>query len=278
VLDVEPRTANLDLDALERRMAREGPPHLLVAVHFAGLPVDMDRLIALKRRFGFVLVEDAAHALGARYRIDGRWWAPGAHPEVEAACLSFHPVKSITSGEGGAVLVNDSSVAARIRRLRSHGVARDYADVVPFAPMIELGFNYRLSDLHAALGASQLGKLARFVARRREIAERYTAALEGYGLPYPGDAGREHAWHLFVIRTEAAEREPLDAHLRGLGIHPQLHYAPLIWHPWFRSRIDARVPVAEDHARRSLSIPLHPGLGDEDVERVVDALLAWRHR
>lgn len=281
--DVERATGNLDLERLERRLEREGPPQVVSAVHFAGLPCDMQRLLDLKRRFGFLLLEDAAHALGARYRVDERWWAVGAHPEVDATCLSFHPVKTITCGEGGAILTGDGARAARLRRLRSHGVARDYGSSVPFAPMLEPGFNYRLSDLHAALGASQTTKLGRFVERRRELARRYRRRLGAWELLAPDDEAREHAWHLFVVLAPAAEREPLMAFLRERGIGTQLHYAPLGWHPWFRSHLAGRsaenhVPLAEEHGRRALSLPLHPGLADEDVERVCDALEAWCER
>ena len=279
VLDVEKATGNLDLDLLERRLEREEhTPDVITVVHFAGLPCDMQRLIALKRRYGFRIVEDAAHALGARYCIDDRWWAPGSHPEIDVACLSFHPVKSITCGEGGAVLLSDSQTAARTRRLRSHGIAGDYAPSVPFSPMIELGFNYRLSDLHAALGKSQLGKLAAFVDRRREIAQLYRELLDGFELPAGSDAARQHAWHLFVIKVDEHERAPLVDHLRDHGIRTQLHYVPLTWHPWFRTYLQARVPVAENHARRAISLPIHPGLTDDDVRRVAEELQEWRRR
>ena len=279
LLDVDHETGNLDVGELERRL-EEGPvPDVVCVVHFAGLACDMQRLIDLKRRHGFAILEDAAHALGASYLVDGRAFGPGSHPAIDAACLSFHPVKTITTGEGGAVLVPDSSSAARLRRLRSHGVARDYSTDVPFAPMLELGWNARLSDLHAALGASQLTKLEAFVERRNALAERYAHGLAGLAdvqLPSTAPAGERHAWHLFVLRVQEHERGPLVAYLRERGIGTQLHYAPLSWHPWFRTHLQARVPAAEAHARRALSLPLHPGLRDVDVDRVVEALASWR--
>jgi dTDP-4-amino-4,6-dideoxygalactose transaminase len=269
---------------------------VVTAVHFAGLPCDMEWLIALKRRFDFLLVEDAAHALGARYRVEGQWYRVGEHPEVDATVLSFHPVKHITTCEGGAVLLHDGELAARLRRLRSHGVDQDgvlalppYSRAspgecaldgkhAPFQPMLELGFNYRLSDVQAALGSSQLRKLPDFLEARREIAQRYIALLRGFDLPHPGGLEPpEHAWHLFVIRTEECERDELMRYLRQGGIQTQVHYYPVPLQPWFRGRGgQERFPQAEQHARRSLSLPIYPALSEEDQERVVQALFAWR--
>ncbi|MCZ6597134.1 MAG: UDP-4-amino-4,6-dideoxy-N-acetyl-beta-L-altrosamine transaminase [Planctomycetota bacterium] len=287
-VDVEPSTANMDLDLLERELER-GPVHAVVPVHFAGLPVDMARLIALKRRHGFRIVEDASHALGARYEEGGRLWRVGEHPEVDATVLSFHPVKHVTTAEGGALLTHDDRLAAHARRLANHGVERE-PDEPPFpesracprwfAPMVEPGFNYRLSELHAALGVSQLAKLPAFVARRRALAAAYSQAFDDLGdleRPHAGDAGREHAWHLYVVRVEPELRDGLMEHLDEQGIATQVHYYPVPLQPWFRARLgDARFPNAAAHARSCLSLPLHPALTDDDQARVIDALRAWR--
>ena len=298
-VDIDPRCGNLDVRALEQRLLRGRPPHVVTAVHFAGLPCDMEWLLALKRRHDFLLVEDAAHALGARYKVDGKWYRVGEHPEVDATILSFHPVKHVTTGEGGAVLVHDAERAARLRRLRSHGMDPD-SRLLPFAgepeapaqkpawfnPMLELGFNYRLTDIQAALGTSQLEKLPDFLAARREIALRYLAELRDYGLPHPGGIGaradREHAWHLFVIHCEAGERDALMLYLRQEGIHTQVHYYPVPLQPWFRGRANGQggagfFPHAIAHARTALSLPIFPSLSDEDQERVIAALRAWKH-
>jgi dTDP-4-amino-4,6-dideoxygalactose transaminase len=260
----------------------------------------MEELIALKRRHDFLLVEDAAHAFGARYRVEGKWYRVGEHPEVDATVLSFHPVKHVTTGEGGAVLTHDAARAARMRRLRSHGVDADsteragpYLCMSPeefdlqghhapwYKPMVELGYNYRLSDIVAALGASQLRKLPDFLEARREIALRYRAELQGYELLHPGGldehADRQHAWHLFVIHTRAGERDGLLCFLRERGIHAQVHYYPVPYQPWFRERGPARAyPNALAHARTALSLPLFPSLSEDDQTRVIAALSAWR--
>jgi dTDP-4-amino-4,6-dideoxygalactose transaminase len=290
-LDIDARTGNLDVRALEARLAAGPAPHVVTAVHFAGLACDMEWLLALKRRHDFLLVEDAAHALGARYRVDGRWYRVGEHPEIDATILSFHPVKHVTTGEGGAVLVHDAAMAARLARLRSHGTDPDSAQL-PFGPgagpkpswfnpLVELGFNYRLSDVQAALGASQLKKLPDFLAARREVAARYLAELRGFELPHPGGlderAEREHAWHLFVIRCAAEERDALLVHLRERGIRAQVHYYPVPLQPWFRERGSTRpYPHAVAHARTALSLPIYPSLSEEDQGRVIAALFDWR--
>jgi dTDP-4-amino-4,6-dideoxygalactose transaminase len=280
-LDLDPRSANLDLDELAARLADGPPVAAVVAVHFAGLPLDMQRLLDLKRAHGFRLIEDAAHALGATYTADGRAWRVGEHPEVDVTCLSFHPVKHITTGEGGALLSHDADRADRIRRLAAHGVARE-GDLRPFddsderpawyGPMTELGLNYRLSELHAALGVSQLRKLDRFLDRRRAIAAQYLEALRGCELPDPGDDARQHVWHLFVVKLESDRRDAVMARLAAEGVRTQLHYYPVPLQPWFRERTEGGGwPHAVDHARRALSLPLYPGLTDADVERVVSA-------
>ena len=280
-IDVEPRTGNLDLDRLEALLAHDRRPTVVTAVHFAGLPCDMERLIELKRAYGFRLIEDAAHALGARYRVDGRWWRVGEHSEVDATALSFHPVKHVTTGEGGAVLTAKAELAARLRRLREHGVDREgcgrRGGPSWAAPMVELGLNARMSDVHAALGTSQLRKLPDFLAARREIAMRYVAELRDFELLDPGGTDREHAWHLFVIRAEEEERDALARALRERGIQASVHYQPVPAQPWFRERFgERRFPNAERHALRSLSIPIFPALSEAEQSRVIDTLLDWR--
>lgn len=289
-VDVERTTGNLDLAALARRLETGPTPDLVVPVHFAGLPCEMALLLELKRAFGFGLIEDASHALGARYREGGRWWHPGEHPEIEAATFSFHPVKPVTSGEGGAILTPAADVATRARVLREHGVDRTAnqprsttsvltgreIEVPPdFAPMVALGTNGRLSEMHAALGLSQLGKLARFRERRAQIAARYRAELQGVETLEPGDAQREHAWHLFVVHVPSAIRDLLRAHLLERGIGTQVHYHPVPAQPWYaRSHDESAFEVAVQHGATAISLPLHPGLTDEDVGFVIEAVNA----
>lgn len=285
-VDIDARTLNLDLDALEARL-EAGGVDLVVPVHFAGLPCDMQRLLELKARFGFRLLDDACHALGGRFEAGGQSYRVGECPAVDATVLSFHPVKQITTGEGGAVLTHEPETARRVQQLRHHGMAPD-ANARPFSdsstcppwfvPMSELGGNSRLSDLGAALGASQLARLDEILAARRAQVERYDSAFAEGGLeglrPPPRSAG--HAWHLYVLHCEVGQRDQLMAWLAERGIGSQLHYYPVPMQPYFRARYgEARVPNALEHARRALSIPLYPGLARVDQQRVVDALRAW---
>lgn len=284
-VDIEARTGNLDMAALQARLERGPAPHVVTAVHFAGLPCDMEWLLALKRRHDFLLVEDAAHALGARYKVAGRWYRVGEHPEVDATILSFHPVKHITTGEGGAILVRSPELGARLARLRTHGMdpassltpfGAEGAKPAWFNPMLELGFNYRLTDLQAALGTSQLARLETFLAARRAVAQRYRAELEGYELP-PTINAREHAWHLFVVHCAPEERDALLAHLHEQGVRAQVHYYPVPLQPWFRGRRGAAsFPVAVAHARTALSLPMHAALTEAEQTRVLELLHAWR--
>ncbi|MFT7477618.1 MAG: dTDP-4-amino-4,6-dideoxygalactose transaminase [Gammaproteobacteria bacterium] len=285
-VDIDPDTLNFDLDALEARLAR-GPVDAVVAVHFAGLPCDMERLANLKRRFGFKLVEDACHAFGGSFAYGDGMLRVGELADVDATILSFHPVKLLTTGEGGAVLTHDADVAARVRQLRHHGLVRDSAarpfasstDCPPwFSPMSELGGNFRLSDLGAALGSSQLTRLAASIASRREQAQRYDDAFEQGRLPglMPPPRQTGHAWHLYVLRCEHDERDALMAYLDERRIGTQLHYYPVPMQPYFSERYGTvSVPQAERHARRALSIPLYPGLALSDQVRVIQALEEW---
>ncbi len=274
-VDVEPESGNLDVEELAALCAGPNPPDVVTVVHFAGLPCDMQSVLALKRTHGFRLVEDAAHALGATYRADGRSWRVGEHPDVDATTLSFHPVKLITTGEGGAVLTHHEEVAARVGRLREHGVDRR-VEGLSYAPMVELGTNGRLNDLSAALGISQLGRAPEFLAARRDIARRYLEQLEDYLLPSSGTQ-ETHAWHLFFVRVEADERDALRAHLRGQEIHTQVHYHPVPLQPWFLAHTKGgHWPNAEAHGKCALSLPIHPSMEEGDQARVLDALRDWR--
>ncbi len=279
-VDIESQSGNLDLDQVEEALEEGRQVDVLTVVHFAGLPCDMQRVIDLKRRFGFRLVEDAAHALGASYTVDGQLYRVGEHPEVDATCLSFHPVKLITTAEGGAVLTHDRGLAERLGRLRSHGIAATEDGSLPGWNMVELGHNYRLSDLHAALGRSQIQRLQGFLEERRRVARRYHKALaaeEGFEFLSAGDEGREHAWHLFVVRVPAEKRASLIEHLRARGISPQLHYASVVLQPWFRERYGTlELPRAESHSRTALSLPIYPLLGRQDQDRVIGALVEWK--
>lgn len=274
--DIDERTGNLSPAAAEAALTDR--TRMIVTVDFAGHPADYDAFGPLARDRGIALHADAAHSLGAAWR--GR----PAGSLADASTFSFHPVKSITSGEGGAVVTNDGDLAGRARAFRNHGIERDPAKLGRagadwYYEVRSLGLNYRLPDILCALGSSQLGKLGRFIDRRRRIAASYLDALAGEpGLELPVELdGASSSWHLFVVRVrEAARRDALYAYLRANGVLAQVHYMPVYLHPAYAELGYAagQCPVAEDFASRALSIPLFPKMSDADAERVVETVRA----
>lgn len=284
-VDIEPATGNLSVERLEAKLraaAISGRlPKVVVPVDFGGLPCDLHAIAALGHRYGFTVIEDASHAVGARYRGQ----AIGDGRLADMTVFSFHPVKIVTTGEGGMVLTHRSEWAEKIRLLRSHGITRDPAMWEGKSPgpwyyeQIDLGCHYRLTDLQAALGLSQLARLDAFLARRREIAARYAEQLADLQLSLPAQpAEYESAWHLYVVRLEssstpARHREVFEG-LRSRGIGVNLHYLPVHLQPYYR-RLGFRegdFPNAEQHAQQAFSLPMFPDLSDAEQDEVVAAL------
>ncbi|MCU1752494.1 UDP-4-amino-4,6-dideoxy-N-acetyl-beta-L-altrosamine transaminase [Pseudomonas sp. 6D_7.1_Bac1] len=284
-VDIDPLTLNLDARLLAAKLevaeAAGQLPKVVVAVAFAGQSCDMRTLSALAERYGFTLIEDASHAVGASYL--GRPVGCGEHAAM--TIFSFHPVKIITSAEGGMVLTNRADLAERMRRLRSHGITGDPAQMeVPdhglwYYQQLELGFNYRMTDLHAALGLSQMARLDSFVAKRRQLAARYDRLLADLPLVLPvAQAGAESAWHLYVVRLRLDEisvtqREVFDT-LRAAGIGVNLHYIPVHLQPYYRELgfEEGDFPQAERYFGEAITLPLFPLLSDEQQDYVVEQL------
>jgi UDP-4-amino-4,6-dideoxy-N-acetyl-beta-L-altrosamine transaminase len=286
----------VDIDGASLGMSGEGLRHALdraphtkvvVPVHLAGLADGSAEIRDAAN--GRTLIEDAAHSLGGHYAC-GKPVGCGAYSDMTT--LSFHPVKTITTGEGGAVLTNDEALARRLRRLRSHGIERDSTRFTGknflegnvakpwYYEQQELGFNYRMTDIQAALGFSQLAKLDRFVARRREIAARYDAAfssLPDVELPQSSPQQRARsAHHLYILQLDfealKTTRSAVMWRLRDRGIGTQVHYIPVYRLPYYADNFPddpGRYPAAERYYAACLSIPMHPGLTDEDVEYVI---------
>lgn len=281
-VDIEPETFNICADALAARLdaaARAGRlPKVIVAVHMCGQSPDMARIAGLARAHGVRIIEDASHSIGADYR-----GAPvGNCAQSDITVFSFHPVKIITTAEGGMALTNDADLAARMDRLRSHGITRDAelmthaADGPWYYQQLELGWNYRMTEIHAALGLSQMDRLDAFIARRRALAEAYDAALAELPLRRPGrQDGAASSWHLYVIRLDdpSRHRAVFEA-LRAAGIGVNLHYIPVHLQPYYRDMgfCPGDFPASEDYYARAISIPLHAGLMDAEQARVVAAL------
>ena len=277
--DVEPDTLLLDpADAVQRITSRTRG---IVAVDYAGQPADYPALRAVADRHGLFLAADACHALGGS--LKGR--PVGSLADVST--FSFHPVKPIATGEGGAVTTNDEQLARRARIFRNHGITSDHRSRESAGAhryeMVSLGYNYRLSDIQCALGCSQLEKLPRWVERRRAIAAEYDQALEAVPEfePLAVRAGRGHAYHLYVVRclTESAgrDRDHVFSALRRAGIGTNVHYPPVHLHPYYRERFatgPGLCPRAEEAYERILSLPIYPGMSDGDVRDVLVGLAA----
>ena len=274
--DVRADTLNVDPDDVARRMTER--TRALVAVDYAGQPADLDRLGALARARGVPLIEDAAHALGAEYR--GR--RVGAIADLTT--FSFHPVKHVAAGEGGLVATDDDEMAGRLRRFRNHGLETEFrerdASGLVYSPMVDLGYNYRITDLQCALALSQLSRLESGLKRREEIAQRYRAelgALPGLTLPAV-ELHVRHAWHIFPVLLDldrlTVDRRAVLAALRAENIGATVHYVPVYWHPYYQARGYARglCPRAEAAFARLLTLPLFPGMTERDVDDVLAAV------
>jgi dTDP-4-amino-4,6-dideoxygalactose transaminase len=279
LVDVDPATLNIDPARVEAAITPR--TKALVPVHYAGLAADMPALLALARRHGLKVVEDAAHALPAS--CGGALVGTLAS---DATVFSFYANKTITTGEGGMVVVRDPSVAARIRVMRLHGISRDAFDRFTaktpswYYEIVAPGFKYNLTDIAAALGIHQLRRARDFQRRRAEIAARYDEAFAGLPLVRPARpaAGDLHAWHLYVLRLADAAplgRDAFNERLFALGIGVSVHYIPLHLHPYWRERYGlqaAQFPHSQHAYERMLSLPIYTRMGDADVERVVDAV------
>lgn len=276
-VDIDPETCNLSVVALQAKLEqaeRDGRlPKIVVPVHFAGLSCDMAAIHELSRRYGFRVIEDASHAIGGRYREQ----PVGAGVYSDVTVFSFHPVKIITTGEGGMALTRHADIAERMRNLRSHGIVRSPASQDAqgawYYEQIELGFNYRMTDIQAALGLSQMQRLDQYVKARARIAASYDEWLADLPLKRPGRvAWAESAWHLYVIRLQdAAGRRSVFERLRQAGIAVNVHYIPVYHHPDYRrfGFNPGHCPNAEDYYSRAITLPLYPTLSDTQQQFVV---------
>ena len=275
--DVLADTLNIDPVEIERAFTEQ--TRAVVAVDYAGQPCDVDEIREIARNHGAVVIEDASHALGAEYR--GR--RVGSLSDMTV--FSFHPVKLITTGEGGAVTTDDPELARRLRVFRNHGItteARERQEAGAwFYEMEALGYNYRLTDIQCALGISQLSKLAEFVRRRRGIARRYDEALAGIPevRPLTVRKGVSHAYHIYVIQLDLGrlrvDRGQVFAALRAEGIGVNVHYIPVHLHPFYRRRFGTGYgdcPIAEYAYERIITLPVSPAMSAEDADSTIAAV------
>lgn len=275
---VDVHAGTLNVDPLLVKESVTSRTKAIIAVDYAGQPCDLKELRAVADADGLILIEDACHALGANYQ--GRRVGSIADMTV----FSLHPVKVMTTGEGGVITTDNADLASRLRLFRNHGITTDHAQREAtgswFYEMVELGYNYRLTDFQAALGASQLSKLANWVDRRRTIARAYNNAFENLPpIELPASLpDRESAWHLYVVKLNleqlTADRGQVFRALRAEGIGVNVHYVPVPWHPYYE-RLGYRRgewPVAERAYDRIISLPIFPAMSDRDIEDVVTAV------
>jgi dTDP-4-amino-4,6-dideoxygalactose transaminase len=275
----------MSIDELEKKLARAEAygtlPKVLIPVHFSGQSCDMRKVAELAGRHGIIVIEDASHAVGGKYGET----TIGCCAFSEMTVFSFHPVKIVTTGEGGVVLTNSKNLFEKLVRLRSHGITRD-AELMQESPdgpwyyqQIELGYNYRMTDIQAALGTSQMRRLDEFVDRRRYLADRYMKTLRDMPLILPWQSPDSYsAWHLYVIRiaSEKIEKSHLQVfrELRSAGINVNLHYIPVHTQPYYR-RLGFQwgdFPQAEKYYREAISIPLYYALTDGEQDFVVETM------
>ena len=278
-VDVVENTGNMSIPDLQNRLeAAESLgklPKVIIPVHFAGQPVDMPAIAKLGKKYGFKVIEDASHALGATYEGE----AVGSCRYSDITVFSFHPVKMITTGEGGAATTNSAKVNERLQRIRSHGITRDSNAIdVPFEgdwfyDQIEIGFNYRMTDLYAALGRSQLERLDDFIERRQKVAKQYSSLFENSanGTLAQDPKGRS-SWHLFVtLIADPRQRKSIFDKFRQEGILVNVHYRP-IYRQTFYAKMEkydpSDFPGAEFYYERAVSLPIFPGLTRKNVASI----------
>ncbi|MGN7478784.1 UDP-4-amino-4,6-dideoxy-N-acetyl-beta-L-altrosamine transaminase [Solibacillus silvestris] len=269
--DIDAETYNIDPMQIRANLTKK--TKAIIPVDFTGQPVDMDEIMDIASEHNLVVIEDGAHSLGATYK--GRKVGTTAHMTM----FSFHPVKPVTTGEGGIIVTNDVHYYNKLLKFRSHGIEQ-----VPYSQekggwyyeMTDLGYNYRMTDLQAALGVSQMKKLDTFIDRRQELAKLYTEALQGVtGIILPKQLEQtESGWHLYMIQLENADRRQMFDAMRAANIGVHVHYIPVYWHPYYQELgyDKGLCPVAEAWYEKALTLPIHPGLTNEDIARVIQIL------
>ncbi|RXK53022.1 UDP-4-amino-4,6-dideoxy-N-acetyl-beta-L-altrosamine transaminase [Oleiharenicola lentus] len=290
--DIDPVSYTINPHALEKNWLDD--TRAVVAVDFAGQTANLPEVSRIARARGAIVIEDACHAVGGSFHAEGRVWNVGGNPWADLAVFSFHPVKTLTTGEGGMLVTDRADWAEQARRLRSHGIERVADNFTEFTTepgpwlyeMQELGFNYRLTDLQCALGLSQLDRLEAVLTRRREIVAAYNAAFAGTdwlrtpGLRTAADAATT-SWHLYTVQIDFAalgrSRSQVMSALREAGVGTQVHYIPVHLQPWYRRTFGygpGKCPAAEAYYQRALSLPLFPAMTDADVALVIDTVLS----
>jgi len=284
-VDIDPRTYNLCAEALENKLIAAEKvgklPKIVIPVHFSGQPCDMQAIAKLATKYGFNVIEDASHAIGGRYQDEPI--GNGRYSDI--TIFSFHPVKIVTSAEGGAAVTNRADLVEKLRLLRSHGITRDeqlmtqVMDGPWYYEQLDLGFNYRMTELQAALGLSQLQRLEEFVSKRHQLAERYDERLQNLAIILPWQHSDSYsAMHLYVIRIPlenktASHLETFNA-MRAAGIMVNLHYIPVHRQPYYQQMgfTAGQFPQAERYYKEAMSLPMYPALTEKQQDQVCSVL------
>ena len=271
--DVDPKTYNIDPEDIRRKITDR--TKAIIAVHLAGQPCDMDAIHSIAREHGLIVIEDGAHALGSVY--NGK--KVGSLSDMTT--FSFHPVKPITTGEGGMIVTENEEFYKKMALFRSHGITRDDSmmtrnDGPWFYQQFDLGYNYRITDIQCALGCSQMKKLDRFLARRKEIVARYNEAFadcDNIITPYQL-SDTESGWHLYIVQVKNCDRRQVFEAMREKGIGVNVHYIPVYMHPYYQEHGYENVHCvnAEEIYSHIISLPLYPGLTSEQQDYVIDTL------
>lgn len=287
-VDIDNSTYNISVDKLAEKLTdSQVIPKVVIPVHFSGQSCEMERIYELSKKYDFIVIEDASHAIGADYKGA----KVGSCKYSDMTVFSFHPVKIITTGEGGMIVTNNEELYKKLLLFRSHGITRDEvllqreSDGPWYYEQLKLGFNYRMTDLQAALGYSQMDRLDEFIVRRRYLADRYNQLLQGLPLqlPYQNQAGNS-SWHIYVVRLDLTKvklsKKEIFAKMREMGIVLNLHYIPVHTQPYYQ-QLGFRIgdfPNSEQYYKEVFTLPLYYGLTDEQQNEVVIALkeiLRW---
>lgn len=284
-VDIDPRTYNMSAKALEQKLViaeKEGTlPKVVIPVHFSGQPCDMAAIHALSQKYGFKIIEDASHAIGGKYKGE----PIGNCRYSDITVFSFHPVKIVTTAEGGIAVTNDAKLAEQLNLLRSHGITRDEglmtkpADGPWYYQQIELGYNYRMTDMQAALGVSQMQRLDDYVAKRHELAERYNELLKELPITLPWQIEDSYSGlHLYVVRLQLDKVSKTHLNvfngMREAGILVNLHYIPVHLQPYYQEMgfNEGQFPEAEQYYKEAISLPMFPTMTEEQQNQVVSTL------
>ena len=278
--DIDPETYNISVEEIKKKITNKTAA--VIPVHFTGQPCDMEEIYEIARENNLIVIEDAAHALGATYKGE----KIGNCRFSDMTVFSFHPVKHITTGEGGMITTNDKELYEKLKLFRTHGITKEpdryirKTDESWYHEQQFLGYNYRMTDIQAALGISQLKKSDEFLKRRREIARIYNqklAEIEWIKLPYQ-ETDRESSWHLYIIQVDEEKlgksRKDVFNHLRSKGIGVQVHYIPVYWHPYYQE-LGYEIglcPEAESVYKKIISLPIFPGMTKEEIRRILNYL------